>query len=1383
MSEQQQKRRRHTRTSVRVANNGTAAQTSTLGPNVTVQAVPYVNSAARELMDELLGPVTMHSTGDRDGEYPNQERNADGNDEPDSERDVIILTEGTPSLLKTRLLGDKSYLSPFEEMAVVGNLPLDPVVERITQRLITPAQVAAENFFVVRGLSTPVPSHAYEQTRLEQAKIQAQLNLLNAGYESWSYFDQYVSSAMARDTASARARAAECFRRLAEQFVPQPTVLKPASVSRALNELWRDMLTSELRAMRARYFDATAAAMRRYAVPDSAARAAEHADSIAEQYVVALVDPFLRRQLAIIEHSNYDEMPILWSTLRDLFDSYLTRAARYLNTPADERRDTPIDNGDDDRELSCFMANVLETYAQPEFLRVWLPAWLARNPQPARVSSALTNYVKKIVAYRQRQFESDAAATNYLRFYIPMTEDDARKAYRKLITSDIALGRARVAANVDFVRKSIIEYFNNPHAIFLEPPWLAFMLPSTFFEFIDLLNSAAQIDIAETYRISPTDTDAQKDQMTEGFLVATARLDEHVRQLEQRLALYGVVRARHNSIAPHGPADGIETRVDSGDAWSSFDLSFPLNPTTSSAQIDQLVAVVARTSEEFNADAQQTRAHNVRRAIDRDYTLKLIERRQAELEYQLDELTSPIEQTPQRVVYNVNSGEQVELRVEIALSPQLERRILSMSDSLLEPDERAAPDVLVTSRFRFDWYFKRAGNDVTPNVPEVLVRSTLGERGVLVDTYPLFNATDATAGVSGATSALLARIRHALTRAGVYRVEVRRLEEDAAPEDAIVYRSLFQATVQVVARCMRDNALFEPHASGDGALQNACCWQQALPSPDYENYLKELVTLVEHGPQAHKNLIESRARAGLGFWEGLATQVASVGRRLTLPLPPWGLSTPTQLMLVSQEPRDSLLQRFTFEAIYTRFRRRVGQFLAYVLLVNERLANLLPTSSNYTEDELFNLYLGSTLKNAAVASALREAAARGGIFDANGVLTTSEERRANMPNKLTIGKIVTMAARTIESVGAPLARRVPPTDNSTNASQASGSVLTIARAVPTPVDDESMVAVLQRLAHPFAQMMMTERERSFFSSVERDFDSLRGVYRRHLRTDVWRRSLECEQTGGLRHRREHGEPSDLSPVDTVLSVEEDVCIDDELGRMTATQVARLVAEDTDDFALFRKMFVDVQSIGDYDRLLRTCLLEDDFSQLMRDRAREQRSVRGERFVGRNDIVRERLERPPIGECCLDGRADEVIPTWLGTHSAITDQPQPLVIGYTGRSTLGAEFAKRAYVAEPGSQPAHRNVDFTGLRNIVHAACAHYTDVVDALERRTPPADPTEVRAQVNAAHTACEQMALVFNYFALASPPLPVLYEAHRLMEEIRNGKTFARLNFSLPLV
>jgi len=1377
------KRRRHTRHhSKRTSPLGTTNNGGDIEFRTLEDAEQHVDNATRAFMNELFDTsnIVRSTAGRNEQDLPA----GDEDDEPESLREIIQLTEGTVSRTpqQSRLAAYTSYLSPFEEMAIVANVAHDPVIERIADRLATPVAVAATNYYVVRGLSDRVVSSQYETTRMQQAEIQAQLNMIDAGYERWSYFDQYARVANDRSTGKSRERAAECFRRLAEQFVPQPTVLKPASVSRALNARWRDLLISELQTVRARYLSETLRALESHST-------AVNKTVIAEQYLDTLVDPFIQRQIEIIGTSNYDEMPLMWHTLREFFDGYLDNAAHYLSLPPPQRPPMNVE----DEQITCFLANALELYAQPEFLRVWLPAWLARNPQKPSIEVALTTYVKRIVAYRQQQLEQigrvGGVVPSYVYFYVPMTESDARAAYRTMIENDIALARARAVADNEAARGSLIKYINTPTAQFLEPSSMVYTIPSNFFAMLDLLVRISRSDLLDAYAAKADDNAATVASLENRHREMMAQLDAHVRQLEERLALYGETRARMTSATPHAPNDGRErvayVEGAGNDQWSPYDLSYPLSPINSTEEINRLVTSVARSAEEFNTETQQERVHNIRRAIDRNYTLQLLERRRAELQYQLDVLTSPTTEVPQRIVHDVNAENTELLVITIGLSPQLEKRILTMSESLLEADERAAQDALATASFRVRWFFKPNNNRVphaTPTPPEIVVRDVRLPPGQLTDTYAPFLRDVADQSTSNSSEAsMLSNIRHSLARAGVYRVEASVVSDD--DDDPTTYRSMFNATIEVVSKCMRDDKLFEPMMTGSGLARHTCCWRQAQPSTGFDEYVEELVALVEHGPRAYQQLLDSRERSGLGLWRAIAAGVAATGLRMPLPLPPWGSSSPDQLVQTTYETRATLEQRFTFDRIYAAFRKRVGVLLAVLLRDNPTFERRFPSSVHYTPEELFNLYLDSTLTSTGGLLKLREEAAEYGIVGGGALMRPAEIVREQLPTDVALDGLVRVANRLIRSASLPDDPRLVAFGSTNDSVPVDGNILTIVHSEPTYVSDESLLSQLQRLANPFAQLLMTERERSFFSRIERDFVSFRNIYReRRKREMIWRR-VECggDQIG------QTGKPINatlyqLAP-SSMIGEQDSACLDTEIGRMTQTRVKRELEASHDDYGNVTNMFIDNASLFDYEQLVRNCLRQDDLAQLMRDRKRPY--TPSNRYIGAIDIARQRLELPPLGEsCCLDnGQAfDDVIPTWLGAHSAISDQPQPLVVGFTGRSVLGDGVYRRAYLYESGSQPARGNVDFNGLRNMIEAACTRYIEVVGELERRVPAPMTSDIRTEVTNARVHCEQLALVFNYFAFAAPPLRCFYEAQHLINEIQSGTQFAKLSFSLPL-
>jgi hypothetical protein len=1353
MSLPPEKRRRHTHSTRRK----TSSNDAVTPPAPESAPVHYVSQTAYDMAEEIFGfgesPGTMHSTVNRNDfgiPFPTETPTLE------SAHDLVVETNADPT---SRLRANVNTISPFEEMAVAASFPLDPAIERIARRLESVTKVAANDFYVVSGLSDTVPSDEWQRTRQKQADLQAQINLLEHGAEMWEMYDQYVQQAIGGTSRKLRTRAQECYNRLTQTFGPAPTILKPASISRALNRLWRDLLINELKSARTRFLSDTTIGLVPYSTN-------QDIDSIAEQFVTSYVDPFLQRQLQVIEESNYDESPLLWSTLREYFDTFLNKAAEYLNMSI-EQRDAQVANEEEDK-ISCFLGNALELYAQPEFLRAWLPAWLVRNPQSEQVAAILTRYVKRIVAYRQTLLEQKKVPV-YAAFYTPMTEADARGAYRKMIEADIALLRARIVSNNERVRSALVTYFNTPTAMFIEPSSMVLELPVNAFALIDEIMTIKRSDYDVAYAPRADDTPEQLELLASGLREENEALTAHGALLEQRIGLYGYTRERLNDINSglHAPDDGVDEAVSDTDKWSPYDLSYPLDPEKSKTRIDQLVTTVARSAANFDASEQQARAHEIRRAIDRNYTMQVLERRRAELEYQLEKLRTPVTEVAQRVDRKLYDDSMVRLSITIGLSPQLEKRILSMNEELLEPDERRAQDALAATRFAVKWIFRPTANGTPPNVPEMVVREVVLPRGQVTDIYMPFTENDVSTqpeAVAGEEN-VLAFIRAANAYAGVYRVEVRVAE---LGDNSPVYNSRFKATVRIVARCLRDDALFEPMNNGESAAISTCCWKQTPPNRAFSEYVEELIALVEHGPFAHQQLVKSRAKSGLAFWEQLTAQVADRFPLLEmpLPLPPWGSSVPSQLIQTSLESPQTFRERFTFERIYADFRKRVGALIYYqVRDAKQRIKRQLPSAEDYTPDQLFNFYLDSTLKSVDGVSRLREVAAEYGLFRPNASVRAHDSRN-ELPARVDVEKVFSMAAILINSY--ETTQLTPPDTGTVDAS------IDLIRNEPTSINDESLVAILQRLGHPLSQALMTERERTFFGTVARDFALFTMSFRMQRRRDApWLRA-ECTRTI----------PLGVAPYAEILNAEIDDCADEALGWMTVGRVQSEIGSGRGADKDLANMFWDVASYGDYQRLARNCLNSDNLAQLMRDRARV---YQAKLFNGRVDIAYAYTEFKAIGGgvCCNDNVAKAVfegVPSWMGAHSAVTDQPQPLVLQFFGATAIDRDVFKTASLLHTGSQPIHSNVDFNGLRHIVEESCARYNTLVDELERQTVPVSIADARKSAIAQRYVCEQLALVFNYFALASPPLEKFYAAHDIIRELEHGVRFKRLSFALPL-
>jgi hypothetical protein len=245
-------------------------------------------------------------------------------------------------------------------------------------------------------------------------------------------------------------------------------------------------------------------------------------------------------------------------------------------------------------------------------------------------------------------------------------------------------------------------------------------------------------------------------------------------------------------------------------------------------------------------------------------------------------------------------------------------------------------------------------------------------------------------------------------------------------------------------------------------------------------------------------------------------------------------------------------------------------------------------------------------------------------------------------------------------------------------------------------------------------------------------------------------------------------------------------LDAEVDALTPAQVHREMLVNRDLYTSVARMFTDDVSFNDYKRLIGNCARINKFSDKMR--ARERMFARGEQpLVG--DIADMHAyfhcDTNYENACGVDTITSmpAIIATWSGAHSAINNQPQPMVIQYAGLlGGVAVPIAARAQLLHAGSQPTNKNIDFNGLRQMVEHACQIYTETMAEMAARRPAVDVADLVAMAKTLAKQAERLALMFNYFAFAAPTLPYFADAQRLIEDISSGRVFGRLSFESPL-
>jgi len=1208
------------------------------------------------------------------------------------------------------------------------------------------ASVPLAAAYVVHGLSARVPSPASAALAEQRAHIVAQMAELDHRDAQWSAFATSVAEA---PSVQQRSRAAQ---RNCERFYAQlercaalggaraTTTLKPPAEARRLRAQWSALLRQEVAAVRQQLAEETRTAIQRMLQRPyntlSAADAEARAAALTEGVLNQVADRVLRAQLAQIDSSNYEDMPLLAETLQRYLAEYLSLSVQPAAAAAADQEQT---------DLLDYYADTLERYATADYER-WFECWLATAAEPLAVGEAraveLRRYVLRLVEQRRAADAERAAGTTRNGFFSApptMREAEARAAYRQLLLDELALDRARAVAEPDAggrtggsvaLQRAFEEYLRS-EATAQEQTVAALLAHPTRDRFA-LLDAAVARRRGAIPRAGCAGGAGDDDVrlVTARAQVLERQLRERAAALEELVAALGGPRIR--ATAPHAPdepasaalvpaelraalvaegrrtlgvQDAIDTGLeptarsaavvrDTGDAWSPFDLSYPLDRARTGARMDELLGRVAAGRADFDAAASHEAAQETRRALEANFTRRALRRQRAELEHALEHALATHHDVPlvERVV--VPSTRDVTLRAELRLSPLLEARILAARDPAqdLSDAERDAERALGAEPFEVRWYFRPRFAALYGGEREVR-RARLAPP----QTGDALLALDATAD-----------LEHAVARAGSYRVEFRRGTD--------VYRSEFAATVRVLAHCVRDDALFEPLPDGSDPVPLQCAWRAAPRDEAQLELLEELAVLVHGGRDALDALRVQRRRESLGdAWRELERIAAARGAALERPQPPWGASTPVAFAQLALQDEAAVRARFLFDALVARVVRRVAGVVRALSSAAETAdrsnADLFRSACREQIDTLLRAADERGVDYAAALAAFRVAAPdalRGAArADADAVSRPPAPQRFKTAVRAAIG--ATVAAFADDAVRVASGTHRVALDVTLAADGGAAALLAaLARGSGDALAGASLAAVLQCMALPYVQLLLTVRERRFVARVADRFERFAEHYRqRELDARFYTVGQLSRPLAALRAARIEARNGGA------LRAE----IDSDLALLSAERVRELAGDG-------RAFFFDADSWAEYRRLAHT--LAPDAEQLAR-----------------------------VDECCAE-RAE-----WRGTHSALDDQPRPLQVVFSGE--LAAE---RAALAHAGATPVGHLYDFAGLRAVVERQIVRFNAAVGSDDA----AAAEDARADV-------QRAALVFNYFALVAPRAREFVSAAALYERL--GRS--RLHFEPP--
>jgi hypothetical protein len=1005
--------------------------------------------------------------------------------------------------------------------------------------------------FVVRGLSRRVPNDAYLAIQKERRMLMAQLGFVQRQRQALIEYNYMMAMGFDHYTHEMQLRVAEEYRRALSVFSPPRaiTLLKPASEVRRLNTMWRTDLGETLISLALSYTSQTRDAMKW--------NVAER-DAIATQLVARVVQPVLERRAAMLGTATFEDMPTTREQLRNYFGQYATTLLLRLATtqlqlapaPAeevarvdflDEALRAPLGVDQESAVEIAYVVNIVALHANREY-RAWFVDWqrVAQNEETLRPLLAperglveqVGEAIDRLIANADDEARADAVHSSvpgqpvfYRLTYAPRL-DEVLAGYRQLVNNEIALARNEAVVEKE---KELVEALDNllvAPAIGVEdfPAELLQTPTADMYAYLDRQTTRAEAVLSGGTNV----------QSAEGA-AALARIRDNKLAIETAIA--SVAGPRSRPIGPHAANDvdptlryadpnkdnmrlfgALNTRAPENvaDEWTSFDLTYPLDRRACKNAIPSLKVLVRNANDRYDAEQLHERANNLRAELDHNYADRVLQRDIAQLTYALEHVLSA-EHDEALVVERLASDQaRLELGIEIALAPQIEMRVRTTSVQNLSADDLAALRRRNAGNFEVRWF--RLSREA--NVGEQEVRRTTLAPGMTRDVLELYEPDNANGGSFG-----LAR---ALEVAGRYRVEVRDIDTNA------VYRSLYEATIIVLARCPRDQKLFEPRS--ERAVFGECQWHEHAATDAHERFVEELRTLVQEGPESHQALVLQR------------TETEKFARRFgiapSLFLPPWGTSDAVNLTVIARETDIDRDKRFSLAAVVQRFVKRFAATLR---------GGVASDDGNINDDEIFAVLASVQLAEKQPPEPLQSPEWRTDTLDTLPLIIMPVGTDRNKLDKILNNAVITRYRP----------KGTPPLLPTTAA-----VVVAAATTTNRLIVDWPLATLLQAFLLPISQALATVRERRYFARLRTLFGQFVARYRTERYEQITRPSTGSWRNDPLANRH-------VPAIDAEISRE--------LAQLSATRVnviaRRWHARE------FDSMLVDVDSRRELQQLL------------------------------------------------------------------------------------------------------------------------------------------------------------------------------------------------------
>lgn len=1175
-------------------------------------------------------------------------------------------------------------------------------------------------------------------------------------------------------------------------------LLKPASEVRALNDRWRNLFGSALIRIYRDFEVATGQSLLAANGGDEA-----RAANVLALYRERVLNPVLNGYVEQLQTSTYEDMPLTSEVLQMYFDRFITVVLRAMllerqalgeeallrlreqqleqarrnyaftftrvvnelqgaaaNVHALERVDIEEEASqgrfagsrleDEERVVNEYLRQALFIHATRDYVQ-WLEKWLAsvRGLAPEiddATVDQLRASVRAMVEGREDLTKKQQQATGrVLPPYAPPSEAQLIEGYAQLVVGDVALERAKVLLSSEEEEDQLREHVQRVLAGVGEAELPQDTLLHPRIDRFEVLEQSRQLfdqQIRATHAPAGN-LDAQSLQLQR------VALDEALFQLQARAdllrgqLLFYAPMLPENTV-PHSPGDDA-----SGDGWTPYDLSYPLDVAKTKRAYSQLFGAVARQAANYDAEEMHQRANRMRATLSYGYADRLVQREIMRIDYLLNYVAVPHRAVPLELRLAVNDTQrplvleaQLELRDELKLALTLEQRNNDPGRSALErvapsPELQAAVERLETQRAEAVWFFRPRyggleGDEIQPGADEVVIA-----RQVLPAGEPVARLL---ANANGADT---------LNLGGQYRCEIQL--------GGVVYKSRFTANVFIFATCARDKVVYEVGTDGF----HSCHWQELPRNLVTHEFLEEVLAQVQGGDAALQELVNGRAERE----ELVAKKLAPIGADLFMA--PWGDNSELSIRLAVNDLNAGLLMpKFHYNAVFGRIFSRLAAQVRNVLTRDgtpERLRKVATESGDLRlvallaekvdDDAPLGLAVSQVIvlaQSAALSWSDPELGDR--IFTLDGIGSFGADL-----SLLLGGTDGPLSPVELEKLTKALVMRDAVFGESVfDATQAFSyvprkSLVPLASIAGSSATNVPLATALHTALKPAVWQNLAAHERRFVHELFARFEAFSIEFR--TRAYESERMAERRATGRdfIADYRDENDPDCVALTTPRRPFNQ--LYDEKIDRELGTMLPEIVQRTARGWTRLKNEVARVD--GDH----RAAPVRDKFDDILFDHALFND------FRGRADSLARRgvlainefaIEPSPVASrrnVEMYVAADEEPHTfgssrwgtrrkWVGEHSFRTNQPQRYVILITPDGAGG-----RASIVKRGSAVTNANYDFEGMHAILEALIARYNAV---LEDTTQPADARARALRLRFAQV--RDVELAFHFLAFLAP-------------------------------